>query len=147
METPFLYNARVSDIVDGDTIVIDIDLGFSIWQLNTTIRLAGIDAPESRTKDLVEKVFGKAATSYIERFVEQCSSQIIVKTILDKDDKFGRVLGIVYNPHTKEILNDLMIRDGYAVPYKGTESRENLKLLHFANRNRLILEGKVIIPT
>jgi endonuclease YncB( thermonuclease family) len=140
------YNAQVTSVVDGDNIMVDIDLGFSTWRKDISIRLLGLDAPESRTKDLVEKVFGKASLRFVEKFIEECNNEIIVRTIINKNDKFGRVLGIVYNPITNIVLNDLMIVEGYAVPYNGTESKESLQLLHLANRNRLILEGKVVIP-
>ena len=134
---PYEYYATVTNVVDGDTIVIDIDLGFNVVLSNQSVRLAGVDTPESRTNDKVEKVFGLISKEYTKKFVESCNKHVIVRTQKpDSVEKFGRILGDVINPETKEVLN------GYAVRYLG-ENKNNIIDQHKLNRKRLIDEGKV----
>lgn len=133
------YKCLIRRVVDGDTVDVDIDLGFDIILSNQRIRLYGIDTPESRTRDKVEKVYGKLATKYVEDYLIKGKSAIL-KTRLDKTGKFGRILGefIVYD--TKEdryhSLNEMMIRDHMAVRYHG-QSKEAVQLEH--NENRILL--------
>jgi micrococcal nuclease len=136
------YVKKVSKIVDGDTIDVDIDLGFSI-SFSSRVRLAGIDTPESRTTDKIEKVFGLISKEYTKKFVESCNKHVIVRTQKpDSSEKFGRILGDVINPETKEVLNESLIKNGYAVGYLG-ENKNNVIDQHKLNRKRLIDEGKV----
>ena len=67
---PYEYHAKVTEVVDGDTVVIDIDLGFDVVFINQKVRLLGVDTPESRTSDKTEKVFGQASKDYAKKFVE-----------------------------------------------------------------------------
>jgi len=69
---PYEYHAKVTQVVDGDTIVVDIDLGFNVVLANQSVRLLGVDTPESRTSDKVEKVFGLASKDYTKEFVDNC---------------------------------------------------------------------------
>ena len=140
---PYEYNAKVTNVVDGDTIMIDIDLGFNVVLANQSVRLLGVDTPESRTSDRVEKVFGVASKDYTKQFVEDCRKQVIIRTHKSDDsEKFGRILGEVINPETKEVLNASLVEEGYAVKYLG-ENKDNVKNLHLQNRKRLIDEGKI----
>lgn len=140
---PYEYYAEVTNVIDGDTIVIDIDLGFNVVLSNQSVRLAGVDTPESRTNDKVEKVFGLISKEYTKKFVESCNKHIIVRTQKpDSVEKFGRILGDVINPETKEVLNESLIKNGYAVKYLG-ENKNNVIDQHKLNRKRLIDEGKV----
>lgn len=140
---PYEYHAKVTNVVDGDTIVVDIDLGFNVVLSNQSVRLLGVDTPESRTSDKVEKVFGLASKDYTKAFVENCKKDIIIRTHKSDDsEKFGRLLGEIINPDSKEVLNTSLVDDGYAVKYLG-ENKDNVKNLHMQNRKRLIDEGKI----
>lgn len=140
---PYEYHAKVTNVVDGDTIVVDIDLGFNVVLSNQSVRLLGVDTPESRTSDKIEKVFGLASKEYAKEFVENCKKQIILRTHKSDDsEKFGRLLGEIINPESKEVLNNTLIEEGFAVKYLG-ENKDNVKNLHLQNRKRLIDSGKI----
>ena len=141
---PYEYNATVIDVVDGDTITVDIDLGFSVKLANQKVRLLGVDTPESRTTDKIEKIFGTASKEYTKKFVESCKDKtVIIRTyISDSEEKFGRLLGEVVNPDTKKVLNEELINNNYAVKYLG-ENKDNVKSQHLANRKKLIDAGLV----
>jgi len=140
---PYEYHAKVTNVVDGDTIVVDIDLGFDVVLSNQNVRLLGVDTPESRTSDKIEKVFGLASKDYAKAFIENCNKHVIIRTHKSDDsEKFGRLLAEIIDPNTKEVLNESLVTDGYAVKYLG-ENKLNVKELHFKNRKRLIDEGKI----
>ena len=145
---PYEYNATVTEVVDGDTIVIDIDLGFDVMFTKQKVRLLGVDTPESRTSDKVEKVFGVASKDFVKKFVAGCKNNVIIRTHFSEgtDDsgreKFGRLLGEIINPDTKEVLNDQLISKNYAVRYMG-ENKLAVKDQHMANRKLLIDRGEV----
>lgn len=107
------YKATIRRWVDGDTVDVDIDLGFGLVFSNQRIRLYGIDAPEQRTRDLAEKEKGLAATAYVN---EQApvGSKVVIKTY--KDDKYGRVLGEIFLGEIN--LNTLLTIEGHAVRYE-----------------------------
>lgn len=136
------YNVKVLKVVDGDTVDVDIELGFGVWLTDERVRIMGIDTPESRTSDKVEKVFGLAAKA---RLKELLADEAILITQDDKHGedmkgKFGRVLGDfrVGGRTATEIL----IEEGHAVAYHG-QSKDDVQEAHLANRNRLVSEGKV----
>lgn len=111
----YTYRAKVNRIIDGDSIVLDLDLGFDTWINNQSVRLVGVDAPESRTRDLVEKQFGNLAKERVKELLE-IGSYVIVKTYKDKEGKFGRILGEILT--NEEInINDLLIEERLAVFY------------------------------
>ncbi len=140
---PYEYHAKVTNVIDGDTIVVDIDLGFSVVLSDQSVRLLGVDTPESRTSDKTEKVFGLASKDYTKSFIEACDKHVIVRTHKSDDaEKFGRLLGEIINPNTGVVLNDMLVSEGYAVKYLG-ENKDNVKDLHFKNRKKLIDEGKI----
>ena len=145
---PYEYHATVTEVVDGDTIVIDIDLGFDVVFTKQKVRLLGVDTPESRTSDKVEKVFGLASKDFVKKFVFACKNQVIIRTHISEgtDDsgreKFGRLLGEIVNPETKEVLNEQLIIKNYAVRYMG-ENKLLVKDQHMANRKLLIDRGDV----
>ena len=137
------YRATILKIVDGDTVDVDIDLGFGVWIRNERVRIAGIDTPESRTRDQEEKKFGLAAKARLKELLK--TEDIILKTQLDKSGedakgKFGRILGDFILGNTT--AGAILIAEGHAVAYNG-ESKEDLVEAHLANRTRLINEGKV----
>ena len=140
------YKCAVRKVVGGDTVDVDIDLGFGVWVRNERVRIMGIDTPESRTSNEVEKLFGSAAKKRVE---ELMSSDVILKTQIDKDGedargKFGRVLGdfIVEKNGEERMLTDVMIEEGHAVAYFGG-SKEETQINHENNRQRLLREGIV----
>jgi len=140
---PYEYHAKVINVVDGDTIVVDIDLGFNVVLSNQSVRLLGVDTPESRTSDKIEKVFGLASKDYAKEFIENCKKQVILRTHKSDDsEKFGRLLGEIINPNSKEVLNNSLVEEGFAVKYLG-ENKDNVKNLHLQNRKRLIDSGKI----
>ena len=140
---PFEYHAKVVEVVDGDTIVIDIDLGFDIKLTNQKVRLLGVDTPESRTSDKIEKVFGLASKEFVKKFVKECEDQVIIRTHISDDvdengrEKFGRLLGEIVNPKNRKILNEELISNNYAVKYLG-ENKLNVADEHKKNRKILI---------
>ena len=137
------YRAKVNKVVDGDTVDVDIDLGFGVWLHDERVRIMGIDTPESRTSDEVEKVFGIAAKN---RLKELLGETAILKTQVDKSGedakgKFGRILGDFVAPDGR-MVTEIMIEEGHCVPYFGG-SKEEVQAQHKANRERLVAEGKV----
>ena len=113
MADPYYYNCNLVKVVDGDTIDVDIDLGFNVVLSNRRVRLMGIDTPESRTRDLAEKKLGLEAK---DRLIELCGDKL--QLLSEGTDKYGRVLGV---PHTSDGKNicDLLVKEGHAVPYFG----------------------------
>jgi len=145
------YTATILRIVDGDTVDVDIDLGFGIVLTDERVRIMGIDTPESRTRDKVEKIFGLAAKN---RLKELLGKTCRLKTRVAKDGedmrgKFGRVLGDfeVYYPTENRWCGvaGILIKEGHAVAYEGG-SKEDVQEQHRLNRRRLIDEGRVIVP-
>ena len=108
----YSYNAKCIKVVDGDTIDAEIDLGFDV-KIKKRIRLAGINAPESRTRNKVEKKLGLAAK---ERLIQLCGEELQLLSL--GKGKYGRILGI---PHTKEgkDICQILIKEGHAVEYWG----------------------------
>ena len=135
------YRCKVARVVDGDTVDVDIDLGFGVWMHKQRIRLHGIDTPESRTRDLEEKKYGLIAKEQIKSFMPVGSMQTLV-TVKDKAGKFGRILGkfLIYDKKTdaQMTINDWMIREHHAVEYFG-QSKAQIAEYHLKNRE--ILSG------
>jgi micrococcal nuclease len=128
------YRCKILRVVDGDTVDVDIDLGFGVWMHKQRIRMYGIDTPESRTRDLVEKKYGLMAKEIVKKFVPEGSMQIL---ITEKDDKgkYGRILG-KFKIEFKEVettLNEWMITNHYGVEYFG-QSKEEIEEEHIRNR-------------
>jgi micrococcal nuclease len=112
------YVRKVENVVDGDTIDVLIDLGFDIL-FQSRVRLAGIDTPESRTKDLKEKALGLESKEYLKKALKDAKSVIIKTEKMNSTEKFGRILGWIYVNGDTVSLNDIMINDGYAWGYMG----------------------------
>jgi micrococcal nuclease len=112
------YVRKVENVVDGDTIDVLIDLGFDIL-FQSRVRLAGIDTPESRTKDLKEKALGLESKEYLKKHLKDAKSVVIKTEKMDSSEKYGRILGWVYINGDTVSLNDMMINDGYAWGYMG----------------------------
>jgi micrococcal nuclease len=134
------YRAKLVKVVDGDTVDVDIDLGFGVWLKSERVRIMGIDTPESRTRDKVEKIFGLAAKERLKQLIEK---DTILKTFAAKDGedmkgKFGRILGdfIIED----RMVTEIMIEEGHAVKYYG-QNKADVEVAHMANRNKLLNEG------
>lgn len=140
-----MYEYRVTNIrvVDGDTVDVDIDLGFGVWMKKQRIRIYGIDTPESRTKDKVEKVFGLAAKKRLEEILSM-SDDIVLRSVKDVRGKFGRILGdfVIYD--LAGTCGDLLCTEGHAVRYLG-QSKEDIRQEHENNRKKLLEEGRVVL--
>ena len=122
------YVRKVETIVDGDTIDVLIDLGFDIL-FQSRVRLAGIDTPESRTKDLAEKALGLEAKEYLKKALKDAKSVVIKTEKMDSSEKYGRILGWVYVNGDTVSINDKMINDGYAWGYLGDTKVKDFQAL------------------
>ena len=131
------YACTVERVVDGDTIDVILDLGFSV-SYKSRVRLYGIDTPESRTRNKDEKARGKLASAFLSKAIE-LADQVVIRTELkDSRGKFGRVLGTVVCDG--EDINQGMIDGGFAVKYYG-QSKADVESEHLINRQRLIDQG------
>ena len=138
------YKCNIVKIVDGDTVDVDIDLGFGVWLKDERVRIMGIDTPESRTRDKVEKKFGLASKAKLKSLLGKTG---VLKTQVNKNGedmkgKFGRILGD-FQVGAK-MVTEILCEEGYAVPYFGG-SKEEIQKLHDANRKKLIKAGIVKI--
>ena len=132
------YRCKVVKIVDGDTVDVDIDLGFGVWLKKERIRMFGIDTPESRTRDLDEKKYGLMAKDYITRLLDD-EGGIVLKTRKDAEGKYGRILGELLRTtdFADTSINDLMIKNHHAVSYHG-QSKEDIAEQHIKNRDLVV---------
>ena len=147
MQTQNEYDVVLLKCVDGDTVDVDIDLGFGIWLKDERVRIMGIDTPESRTSDKVEKVFGTAAKNRLKELLEHGGKLITTedKSGEDMKGKFGRILGDFYVERyegKREKVTDIMIEEGHCVAYFGG-SKEEIQGKHMVNRQKLLREGVV----
>ena len=119
--TPFIYNATLERIVDGDTIDVTLDLGFNVKLHNQRCRLAGIDTPESRTKNLKEKALGLKAK---ERLKELCIGSFKIQSL--GTGKYGRILAIPYTEDNQDVCQ-MLVSEGHAVEYWGGTKTGKIK--------------------
>jgi len=111
--TPFVYRAILERVVDGDTIDVTLDLGFSVFLHKQRCRLAGIDTPESRTRDLAEKALGKKASA---RLSELCVGSFLIQSL--GKGKYGRILAIPFTEDGQDVCQ-ILVNEGHAVKYWG----------------------------
>lgn len=109
---------KVLKVVDGDTIDVDIDLGFNI-SYTQRVRLAGIDTPESRTKDAREKALGLEVKDKLKKAIDAAKTVVVKTELPDSSEKYGRILGWVYLDGDTRSLNEQLIDEGYAWGYMG----------------------------
>jgi len=133
------YKCKIVKVVDGDTVDVDIDLGFGIWLRNERVRLYGIDTPESRTRNKTEKRYGLYASAFLKNAL---GTDCVLRTQKDRSGKFGRVLGefIVFD-HANDrytSVKDIMIREHIGVEYYG-QSKQEIEEQHLKNRELLTL--------
>ena len=112
------YKCELIKVVDGDTIDVLIDVGFSTFR-KERVRLYGINAPESRTRDLKEKEKGLAAKDRLKEILKEFGKKFIIKTEIDKKGKFGRILGQIFDLQMQSCANDMLVMEGHAVEYFG----------------------------
>lgn len=124
---------EVKKVVDGDTIDVVIDLGFSIL-FESRVRLAGIDTPESRTTDKMEKALGLESKKYLESKIKAAKNVVIKTEKLDSSEKYGRILGWVYLDGSGNSLNHEMIEKGYAWGYLGDTKVKDFEALAEARK-------------
>ena len=138
------YKCTLVKVVDGDTIDIDLDLGFDVWLRNQRVRLYGIDTPESRTRNKAEKVLGLAAKEFL---AEQCRNTFTIASM--GRGKFGRILGELYLPEVPDVegfqdrsLNTILLDEMLAVQYYG-QSKEDIINQHLINVEHHKAEGRI----
>ena len=132
----FEYNCTIVKVIDGDTVDVDIDLGFGVWLKKQRIRLYGIDTPESRTRDLEEKKYGLVAKAFVLAHLPLGSTRTLT-TVQDKTGKYGRILG-KFKAYDSDLdawvnMNQWMIVKHLAVEYHG-QSKEDIAEEHLKNR-------------
>ena len=137
------YDVVLLKAVDGDTVDVDIDLGFNVWLHNERVRIMGIDTPESRTSDKVEKLFGLAAKARLKELLQEGAVLVTTeeKNGEDMRGKFGRILGDFKIPDGRKVT-DVLVEEGHCVPYFGG-SKEEVQAKHMVNRQKLLREGIV----
>ena len=138
------YKCKVNKVIDGDTVDVDIDLGFGVVLTDERVRVMGIDTPESRTRNKVEKLFGLASKA---RLKELLTKHCVLKTEINKNGedmkgKFGRVLGDFVAADGR-MITDILIEEGYAVAYHG-QSKDDIQEANLANRQKLLQEGIIL---
>ncbi len=138
----YQYKARILKVVDGDTVEIDLDLGFNIILANQRVRMAGVDTPESRTANKEEKPRGLLSKKKLaEKLPVGSWATIETQKADSNDDKFGRILGIfILDDGTR--VNQWLIDNNYAVPYMG-ENKELVQEAHQRNKQILIERGEL----
>ena len=127
------YHCVITRIIDGDTIDVDIDLGFDCWLHRQRIRLYGIDTPESRTRDLEEKKYGLAAKAFVEKFIPLGSTALLNTK---EKGKYGRYLGD-FKVKNQWLCTELL-KHRHAVRYEG-QRKKAIKQAHLDNRKLLKL--------
>lgn len=138
----YIYRCKINKVVDGDTVEIDLDLGFNMMLVNQRVRMAGIDTPESRTSNSEEKERGIISKKKLAEKLPVGSWQRIQTMRSDaNDDKFGRILG-VFIMEDGMSLNQWMIDNNYAVLYQG-ENKELVQEGHQYNKKKLIERGEL----
>ena len=137
MKNIYEYTVNVVKVVDGDTVDVDIDLGFGMVYKKQRVRMLGIDTPESRTRDLTEKKFGKASKKHLKKLLEEAES---ITLISHDKGKFGRILGELFINDIS--INQKMIDDHHAVDYGGGNKAE-IEEQHLKHRVILVEQGVV----
>ena len=135
------YNFRVTEItkvLDGDTIDVTIDLGFDLFK-KERVRIAGVDTPEKRTRDLEEKELGIDATNWLKEKLESTlagDDELTIRTeLVGGVGKYGRLLGWLYVGESELSLNELMISEGYAWEYDGGTKQKDFEQLREIRRS------------
>ena len=141
----YSYGATLDRVVDGDTVDLNIDLGFDVWLHGTRVRLHHIDTPEKRTRDLLEKHFGFISSDFVlEKLIN--ANEIVVQTTMDGPrDKYGRVLGLIWVNSELESINEQLIEKRYAVRYEG-QNKSDIAEEHINNMRYLVENAVIVLP-
>lgn len=126
-----MYEYRVKQVlkvVDGDTIDVIIDLGFDV-SFSSRVRLAGIDTPESRTKDAREKILGQEVKDYLTKALADATDIVIRTEKVDSSEKYGRILGWLFINRETDSLNLQLVNKGYAWAYDGGTKKKDFEEL------------------
>ena len=132
----YRYKVEVTRVVDGDTVDVDVDLGFGMVYKKQRVRMMGIDTPESRTRNLEEKFYGKASKANLIKILDGKDIEMVSH---DKG-KFGRILGELFIGDSKYSINQQQIDEHHAVPYFG-QSKDDTEKGHLWNRAALNEQG------
>ena len=132
----YRYKVDVTRVVDGDTVDVDIDLGFGMTYKKQRVRMMGIDTPESRTRDLEEKFYGLKSKEFLKDLLKDREVQLVSH---DKG-KFGRILGELFIDDWKQSVNQMMIDGYHGVPYFG-QNKDDTELGHQMNKAALNEQG------
>ena len=132
------YECTIRRVVDGDTVDVDVDLGFGTWRCSERIRLYGVDTPECRTRDAQEKAAGLLAKKFVQDALHVGGTYMLQTK---EKGKFGRFLGVIFIQGSASI-NAALISENLAVPYTG-QSKKEVQAEHEANYK--ILKGKGLI--
>ena len=137
------YDVVVVKIVDGDTVDVDIDLGFGVTLRDERVRIMGIDTPESRTRDKVEDLFGEAAKERLKVLMKDGGKLITTEDRKGEDmkGKFGRILGDFRVGDGRKVT-DILIEEGHAVAYFGG-NKDEVQAKHLVNRTKLLREAVI----
>lgn len=142
----YQYKAKIIKVIDGDTVDVDIDLGFDVHLTKQRIRFKGVDTPESRTRDMLEKKYGILAKDFVKSYLK-VGQWATLKTFKDGKGKFGRILGdfIVYDSKKDAYVSLVgqIIENHYGVAYHG-QSKDEIAESHLKNRQLL---QEIIGPT
>jgi len=122
----FDYFCKITRVVDGDTVDIELDLGFKLTKKDR-VRLTGIDTPESRTRNLAEKKLGLEAKEFLKAWCKTNKGKIIIHT--ESEGKYGRLLGALYSTDSDQSVNDLMLEAGHAWEYGGGTKEKSFEEL------------------
>jgi len=137
----YVYKCILDRVVDGDTIDVDISLGFGVWLKSQRVRLSGIDAPETRTLDPIEKIFGFASK---QRVVDLVTLEGLILHSQNFEGKFGRIIGDFEIQGEDKLLTEILLEEGHAIVYGLSGYEQERELL--AARNKLTESGKVVLP-
>lgn len=130
------YPISINRVVDGDSINLDIHLGFDIVLKNRSLRLIGVDTPEVRTRDLEEKKYGLLAKEYVTSWCSKKELFLMIKNDTDDMDKFGRILGDLYDNENNSLVKNI-IDNHYGVAYTG-QNKDLIRDAHSLNREKLL---------
>jgi micrococcal nuclease len=126
----YQYACKINKVLDGDTVDIDLDLGFNIILANQHVRMTGIDTPESKTKDLNEKKWGLEAKDFLKKKLSECKGNLVIKTEkVNSTEKYGRILGWLYEDGKEISFNQMMMDEGYAWSYLGEKKVKDFSIL------------------
>ena len=123
------YRCRLGTPIDGDTVELDVDLGFHV-QITTRVRLHGIDTPELHGETIEERRMAQDALALVSRWCQARADRIILRTVKDRRDKFGRLLATLIDQETGETLQQALIKAKLAVPYDGQTARKPWTVAH-----------------